>query len=208
MDHSAVLSEEGTPLSWSEFVAGLFEKAAPYLAVRGDLDHTRVSHSYALTLMSLEGGDSRIVEPAVIFHDVGWSVLKPEAISAAFGVMARGEEAERLNRIHEIQGALIAQEILRSFDYDRALTEKITAIIIRHDSGKKTDSREESLVKDADKLWRFSSAGFWHEKERQHLAATTLLDFLEQRYKGWFFSSAAVKLADKELVSRRQEIAS
>ncbi len=199
-------SERGSSPEWSEFIARLFEKAAPYLAVRGDVDHTRVSHDYALTLMCHDGGDRSIVEPAVILHDVGWSVLEPEVISAAFGVLAKGKEADRLNRVHEVEGAVIAQDILLSFDYDRGLIEKIAAIISRHDSGENSESHEEGLVKDADKLWRFSSAGFWHETERQHLKPTILLDFLELRYKGWFFSSAALTLAEKELLRRLDEI--
>ena len=199
-------SERGTRPEWAGFIGRLFEMAAPYLAVRGDMAHATVSHDYALTLMQQEGGDRRIVEPAVILHDVGWSALEPDDISAAYGVLAKGEEAERLNRIHEVRGAAIAQEILRSCDYDPDLVEDISAIISRHDSGKDAPSLEEGLVKDADKLWRFSRTGFWQEAERQQLKPETLLDFLDMRYRKWFFSPTALRLAQGELVRRRDEI--
>ena len=52
------------------------------------------------------------MEPAVILHDVGWSKLTPEQIKIAFGVRAGGEEADRLNRIHEVEGAVIAGQIV------------------------------------------------------------------------------------------------
>jgi hypothetical protein len=73
-----------------------------------------VSHQYALRLVAAEGGEAGIVEPAVILHDVGWSQLEPEQIRVAFGVRTGGEEAERLNRIHEREGAVIARRILQS----------------------------------------------------------------------------------------------
>jgi len=203
---SAVGSEGRKALQWPELIEGLFEAAAPYLAVRGDWDHTTVSHGYCLTLLQREGGDRRIVEPAVILHDVGWSALKPEEIFVAYGVLANGEEANRLNRIHETEGAAIAEKILRSFGVEPGLIETIRVIISRHDSGKNAPTLEEALVKDADKLWRFSKAGFWKEAERQQLKPQTLLDFLAARVKPWFFSPTALNLAREELDSRRQEI--
>ncbi len=193
-------------MEWFEFICRLFEKADPYLAVRGDMGHTKVSYDYSLILLQHEGGSKRIVEPAVILHDVGWSVLEPEVISAAFGVLAEGEEAERLNRIHETEGAAIAKQILRSFDYELGLVEQISAIISRHDSGENAHSLEEGLVKDADKLWRFSRTGYWEETERQHLKPATLFEFLELRCREWFFSPTALRLAEEELVRRRDEI--
>jgi hypothetical protein len=206
MGPSAVGSEGGRTLRWAELIEALFESAAPYLAVRGDWEHTTVSHGYCLTLLKQEGGDRRVVEPAVILHDVGWSALTPENISVAYGVLAKGEEAERLNRIHETEGAAIAEKILRSFDHDPDLIELICVIISRHDSGKDAPSLEEALVKDADKLWRFSRTGFWKETERQHLKPITLLDFLAAKLKGWFFSPTALTLAQQELDGRRDEI--
>jgi len=206
MDRSPLAPEGTATLQWSQFIDRLFKMAAPYLGVRGNWDHTTVSHGYCLTLLQQEGGDRRIVEPAVILHDVGWSALDPEDISSAYGVLAKGEESERLNRIHETEGAAIAEKILRSFDHDPDLIEIICAIISRHDSGKDAPSIEEALVKDADKLWRFSRTGFWKETERQHLKPITLLDFLAAKLAGWFFSPTALTVAQKELDRRRDEI--
>jgi len=205
-DSSTPTLEKDASADWLKLILILFEKAAPYLSIRQDMDHTRVSHGYALTLLQHEGGDRRVVEPAVILHDVGWSVLNPDAIAAAFGVEAKGEEARRLNRIHETEGAAIAAEILHSVDYDPGLVKKITAIIRRHDSGQVARSLEEELVKDADKLWRFSRTGYWQETKRQHLKPDALIQYLELRYKNWFFSSTALILAREELARRQSEI--
>ncbi len=191
---------------WPGFIRRLFQEAEPYLAVRGDMAHTRVSHDYALILMRQEGGNERIVEPAIILHDVGWSRLDPEDITMAFGVLARGEEADRLNRVHELEGASIAGHVLQSLDYDPLLIEKITSIIRTHDSGHEIRFREEGLVKDADKLWRSSKIGFWEEAERQDLDPKELYCFLKERYEKWFFTSTAVSLAGEDLEERAREI--
>ena len=194
-------------MDWNEFIRELFRLAEPYLKIRGDLPHAQVSHRYALRLLEEEGGESRIVEPAVILHDVGWSRLEPEQIKVAFGVRAGGQEAERLNRIHEREGAAIAGHILESLKYDPAWVDRITFLVGRHDSGDRADSLEEKLLKDADKLWRFSPFGFWNEIERQGLDQLELYQYLSDRYRSWFFTSTALKLAKEELRGRGKEIA-
>ncbi|MEW5725301.1 MAG: HD domain-containing protein [Thermodesulfobacteriota bacterium] len=192
---------------WDSFISRLFELAEPYLAVRGDGDHARVSHDYALLLLEKEGGDRRVVEPAVILHDVGWSALEPEQIRRAYGVRTSGEEAERLNRVHEVQGAAIARRLLESLAYDPDLTDRITAIIERHDSGREAASLEERLVKDADRLWRFSKVGLWRELEKQGgVDPVEYHDFVGARIEAWFFTATAADLARAELRDRAAEI--
>jgi CRISPR/Cas system-associated endonuclease Cas3-HD len=192
---------------WPQFIQNLFQIAEPYLTARGDVTHSRVSHSYALILMQHEGGDKKIVEPAIILHDVGWSTLDPQQIEAAYGVRAEGDEAERLNRKHELEGASIARQVLQDLDYDQGLIDNISLIIQRHDSGSQVDCLEEGLVKDADKLWRFSETGFWKEIERQGLGHGELHQYLSERYQGWFYTPSALSLAGEELEERAKEIA-
>jgi hypothetical protein len=193
-------------MEWSQFIAALFRLAEPYLAVRNDLPHAQIAHQFSLRLMSKEGGDQRIVEPAVILHDVGWSKLTPEQIKIAFGVRAVGEEADRLNRIHEVTGAALAGRLLQSLNYDPILIEQITSMIKRHDSGNSPDSLEEKILKDSDKLWRFSGVGFWQEVERQGVDCFEMYRFLG-RLLSCLFSPAGVFLAQEELKARAREIA-
>jgi HD superfamily phosphodiesterase len=194
-------------MEWSQFIQELFRLAEPFLSVRKDLPHAQISHQYCLRLLQKEGGNHLIVEPAVILHDVGWSKLTPEEIKMAFGVRISGEEAERLNRIHEVEGAAIAGQILQSLGYDPTMTEQITGMIRRHDSGNHPESLEEKLLKDSDKLWRFSAFGFWNEIERQGLESLELYHFLEARRPAWFYSPTALSLAEEELKARANEIA-
>ena len=193
-------------MEWSKVIHQLFQKAEPYLNTRGDKRHAEISHQYALYLMQHEGGNPKIIEPAVILHDVGWSCLNAQELAMAYGVRAAGKKAERLNRIHEVQGAAIAQNILASIGFDSWLIDKILEIVKRHDSGKKAYSLEEKVARDADKLWRFSEVGFWAEKKRQGLTAKELYDHLAEHYQSWFFTPTALTLSDEALKQRLKEI--
>lgn len=195
-----------TIMEWSEIIHQLFQMAEPYLRARGDKLHAEVSHQYALKLIKHEGGNHKIIEPAVILHDVGWSCLEPHELDLAYGVHAEGKEAVRLNRIHELQGATIAQNILANVELDPLLIEKIIAIIKRHDSGNIANSLEEKLVRDADKLWRYSKIGFWTEKKRQGLNANELYNHLAKYCRSWFFTPTALMRSQKELTQRLKEI--
>ncbi|MGW8302876.1 MAG: HD domain-containing protein [Desulfobacterales bacterium] len=188
-----------------QFTQELFRLAEPYLKARGDILHTRVAHKYALYLLEKEAGDKNIVEPAVILHDVGWSRLKPEEIEIAFGVNAKGEKAKKLNRLHEVEGARIAREILSKLGYETSSIDKIARIIERHDSGKNPQTIEEKLVKDADRLWRFSKIGYYHEMQRQNLTHEVRYHFLTRNMGKWFFTKTAKDLADTELQERVKE---
>ncbi len=180
----------------------LLKQAEPYLKMRNDFIHTRVAHGYAMLLLEKEGGNRKIVEPAIILHDVGWSALKPEDITHAYGLTATGANARKLNRIHEVQGARIAQEILANLGYDTATIHPIVNIIERHDSGKNPDTIEEKLVKDADKLWRFSKIGYHYELQRQATTHAERHAFLSKKIDSWFFTRTAKALAEKALQAR------
>jgi HD superfamily phosphodiesterase len=192
-------------VNWQEFIRTLFEMAEPYLTTRGDLLHTQVAHEYALLLIKEEGGDRRIVEPAIILHDVGWSRLDPEEIKGSFGVRAAGETAARINRVHELGGAVIARELLEELEYDPSLIDQIIPIVERHDSGREPKSLEEKLVKDADKLWRFSQVGYRDEMERQKLSPLERYQFLVKNLPSWFFTKTAKEVAERELEKRALE---
>ena len=191
---------------WNLFVQDLFRHAEPYLNVRGNLIHTQVAHGYALLLLDNEGGDRKIIEPAIILHDVGWSALRPEDIKGAYGVRATGEKAVKLNRIHEVEGARIAEELLLKLGCDSSTISHIVKIIARHDSGKNPCTVEEKLVKDADKLWRFSKIGYTHELKRQGLPHEVRYAFLVKNIDNWFFTKTAKTMAEKELQERFKEL--
>ncbi|HQE46782.1 MAG TPA: metal-dependent phosphohydrolase, partial [Rhodoglobus sp.] len=60
---------------------------------------------------------------------------------------------------HEKEGARIAREILHTVGLPAGDIERITEIIDGHDSRPNSMSLEDSIVKDADKLWRVTPHG-------------------------------------------------
>ena len=106
-------------------------------------------------------------------------------------------------------GAAIARRILEDEDYDAGLTGRIVDIIERHDSGVKAYSQEERLVKDADRLWRFSKVGMWQELGKQGgVEPMEYHDYVGARIDEWFFTPTAAVLAREELAQRAEEIES
>lgn len=133
--------------------------ALPYQDKRDDEGHTEVTLSYARKLVELEDGNEDIVIPAIILHDIGWSQLSRENRFLIFDDTAKPEEKLSVRLRHQNKSVEIAREILTEVGYPAELIEEILEIISEHDTREGFISRNEGLVRDADKLWRFSKAG-------------------------------------------------
>lgn len=127
----------------------------PYLDVRANDAHTLISYNIARALLRLRPeADAAIVLPAILFHDVGWKFVPEDKLAGSIGPKPIYPECVRQ---HEIEGARVAREALGALgDYD---IETIAAIIDGHDTRKTALSLNDALVKDADKLWRFTAHG-------------------------------------------------
>jgi HD superfamily phosphodiesterase len=173
----------------------IFNLAGPYLDTRDNDIHTRVAYSFALKLLGAEGGDERVVIPAVLLHDLGWKMIPEELHLKAFGP---GKLDLEVNRIHEVEGARIAREILESINYDPDLIEEIVTIISGHDSRRDALSLNDAIVKDSDKLWRFSKEGLVVDPKRFGVDPALHAEWLKHMINGWFFTETAKKLAKEE----------
>jgi hypothetical protein len=139
--------------------ARIWELVTPYLQTRDNDVHTLYSYAMAAQLCRLHPeADEHIVLPAIIMHDSGWSTVDEEI---AFQAIAPGRDGTFKWAIfqHEKEGARIAREILEQVDYSAADIDEICAIIDGHDTRLTSLSLNDSLVKDADKLWRITPHG-------------------------------------------------
>jgi len=152
--------------------------------------------------MEAEGGNERIVIPAIILHDVGWQKVPEELHLKAFGPKATLPE---ITRVHETEGVKIAKGILDEVNYDAEATTRILEIIDGHDTRKQAISLNDEIVKDADKLWRYSKKGFYIDIERFGETYTQGLDRLRKDLPDYFFTDTASTLARKELQKRERE---
>jgi HD superfamily phosphodiesterase len=176
--------------------------ATPFLDTRHNLVHTAISTSLAFELLDKEDGDEDIVIPAILLHDTGWKRVPSELHLKAFGPRA---SEPKLNRLHEVEGVKIAQEILQKLKYDAVKTEKILEIIDGHDSRTTPVSLNDMIVKDADKLWRYSSSGFYIDIERFGESHKDGLERLRSNLAGWFFTATAKQVAAEKLKKREND---
>jgi len=131
--------------------------ARPWLDVRSNDEHTLISYRLGQALLrTCPGLDAAVVLPAILMHDVGWKRFPPEQLAQAVGPNPKYPE---LQRAHEIEGVKIAAEAFARLAIPRVVTEQILAIIDGHDTRKAAISPEDAVMKDADKLWRFTDHG-------------------------------------------------
>jgi HD superfamily phosphodiesterase len=146
---------------------------------------------FAWQLLEAEGGDPDVVIPAIILHDVGWSRLSDDEQRQAFGPPPRRLD---LNIFHEQQGAEIAAGILASIGYDPTLAGEIVQIINGHDNRPEALSLNDSLVKDADRLFRLTRRGYMIFLEFFNLEFRSYLAAMASVADGWYFTETAKRL--------------
>lgn len=169
------------------------EAAKAYLDTRQNEVHTSICCGFARRLLAgYPDAREGVVLPAVMLHDVGWKMVPEEKQLGAFGPKANDVEALRL---HEVEGARIAGEILRSLGYDGDNTEEIMAIIDGHDSRHYATSLNDSLVKDSDKLWRYTPTGVGIDHIRFNIERGSYLEWLGGTIDGWLFLPLARAMA-------------
>lgn len=185
----------------------IWELALPHQDKRDDPGHAEVALRYATELVISEKGNEDVVIPAIILHDVGYSQLPKERRLTVFNMGARDEDKRAVVFEHQIESIKLAAKILRKVNYPEDLTDEILEIISQHDTREGFISKNEGIVRDADKLWRTSREG--------HVAAETRAKAREaERYKNieegikkpnYFYSETARQMALTDLKIRMQE---
>jgi len=131
--------------------------ARPWLDVRSNDEHTWIAYQLGRALLRLHPeADGSVVLPAILLHDVGWKMFPEEQLAQAIGPNAKYPE---LQRSHELESLRIARAALNKLALPSVDVERVLAIVDGHDTRKKPFSIEDALMKDADKLWRFTAHG-------------------------------------------------
>jgi len=182
----------------------VYKKAEPYWATRKNHLHVPSSYDFARRLLSFyPSADEGIVLPAVLLHDVGWKMVPEEKQRDAFGPEVKDHETRRF---HETEGVRIAREILTSLDYDKAKTVEILSIIDGHDTRKDPLSLNDKLVKDSDKLWRFTPYCVKIAHRHFGFELGEYFVWLAKRVDEWFFTNEAKVMAREALNQARKEL--
>jgi len=168
----------------------------------GDVEHTRRVVAYGKTLLDREPGNPRVVVPALIIHDTGWSKVDFSDFVDAPAVDKKDTASVRLHMDH---GAGIARKILEAVGWDPAITEQIVDIVAVHDAPEKiraSHNPDAALVFEADWLDKYGKAS---EKRYSEIFSDKnkieeLNRYLE-RNKFVFFRSKAAKRLLAEITS-------
>ncbi|MFM9920023.1 HD domain-containing protein [Lacisediminihabitans sp. H27-G8] len=137
---------------------GLWRAVEVEMQTRGNNIHIPISFAFAERLCdSYPEADSLVVRVAILLHDTGWArVDETKIISEGFG---KDWRRAQIRFEHEIKGCEIAREVLPGLGFDAEFIARVTDIIDGHDTRAESYSIEDSLVRDADRLWRFTPAG-------------------------------------------------
>jgi len=179
----------------------IHEKAKPYLNTRHNDVHVALSYGFARKLLShYPEADERIVLPAILLHDVGWKMVPEEKQLDAFGPTIKDSQVQRF---HELEGVRIANKILKSLNWNQERIMEIVAIIDGHDTREEAHSLHDRLVKDADKLWRYTPVGVDIDHKRFGIDRNTYLEYLASVTERWFFTPEAKRMAGEALAEAR-----
>ncbi len=176
---------------------------------RDDPGHAAVTLRYATVLLESEGGDEDVVVPAIILHDIGYSQLSKERRLTVFDRSKTDEQRRAVQLEHQAAGVILAKGLLVKLEYHRDLVPEILEIISQHDTRKGFISKNEGLVRDSDKLWRFSKEAFEVGKRRPRTGSDTRLKDLEADIDkpGHFYSERARQIAREQLEARKKQAA-
>jgi hypothetical protein len=177
----------------SDIYDAIVERARPYLDTRQNEIHVQLSYDFARDLLkSYPEADALVVLPAIILHDVGWKMVPEEEQLNAFGPNMNNKEMQRL---HEVEGVRIAREILESLGFAQEKTEEISKIIDGHDTRRVALSLNDAIVKDADKIWRYTPIGVGIDHSRFRMSREDHISMLERFVEQWFFTDRGKEMA-------------
>lgn len=177
----------------------VYLRARAYWTTRHNDIHVPLAYLHARQLLLAHPrADADVVIPAILMHDAGWIHVSEEEQLRAFNLDPTKRD-DRLRRLHETEGARIAHQELAATDLDRPRREAIVRIIDGHDSRVEPLSLEDSLVKDADKVWRFTPVGVALDVHRFRRTLPVHLGLLEPELDRVFFTARGKALASAAL---------
>lgn len=160
--------------------------------------HLPISVAYAERLCdAYPEADALLVRVTTLLHDTGWArVDETKIISEGFAGDWRKAD---IRFEHERHGCDIAREVLPGLGYDDEFVERVTAIIDGHDTRQVSHSLEDSLVRDADRLWRFTATGIALASGWFGLSPAEYARRLRSEIVPELLTDAAVQMAEAEL---------
>ena len=129
-----------------------------YMRARKNDVHIPLSYAFARELLKYyPDADEDIVSLAIILHDIGWySIDMRDIIEKGFGPNMMQSDVRFL---HESEGVRMSREVLEKTNWPEPVIAAVGEIIDGHDTRLQARSLNDRVVRDADKLWRFTVTG-------------------------------------------------
>lgn len=206
MPIDTALAVDTSPISTTPSTATdldpIWARVVPETRARSNDIHLPISLAYAERLCAVHPeADALLVRVTILLHDTGWGRVDEERILSE-GFSGDWRKAD-IRYEHERQGCLIAEEVLPQLGYDEAFVARVTAIIDGHDTRPEPRSLEDSLVRDADRLWRFDHTGIALAHNWFKMTPSAYMDRLETEIIPELQTSAARRMAEADLARSR-----
>ena len=171
----------------------------PFQDKREDIGHAEFVTYFAFVLNGFLKGDKNITIPAAILHDIGWCQMTKKELKQFY--LPNWKDFEpKLRKKHQEEGVNLSEKILKEVNYPLQHISEILEIISEHDTRKGFFSKNDGIVRDADKLWRFTlpqSKIFLNKRGTKDNLYTKYLGYINQ--EGFFYSNISKEIAKKEL---------
>ena len=137
----------------------VWRAAEPYMRARKNDVHIPLSFDWAQQLLAVHpDADRDICSLAILLHDIGWySIDMGRIISEGF----RGDNflQSDVRYLHETEGVRLGTEVLQETGWSESIIAAVCEIIDGHDTRPDPHHLNDRVVRDADKLWRYSVTG-------------------------------------------------
>lgn len=177
----------------------LWRAAEPYMRARRNDIHIPLSFYFAeLLLDDYPDADELVTRVAILLHDTGWArVDAQKMITEGFRAANWRQSDARIQ--HEIEGCNIARELLPGLGFDTVFITQVTDIIDGHDTRLDHHSLEDAIVRDADRLWRFTPTGTAFSAEWFGTTPREIIENLEAVVLDELITASGRRMAEAEM---------
>lgn len=183
----------------------VWRAAEPYMRARKNDVHIPLSFAWAQRLLDLyPQADRDVCSLAILLHDIGWySIDMGDIIEQGF----RGDNflQSDVRYLHETEGVRLGTEVLRKTGWGEDMIAQVCQIIDGHDTRPEPHHLNDSIVRDADKLWRFSVTGVSVACDWFGVTPRAYADRLENQFQ-LLETEAAPDMARAELAATRRAL--
>ena len=137
----------------------VWRAAERYMRARKNDVHIPLSFAWAQRLLAeYPEADRDVCSLAILLHDIGWYAIDMDDIIEK-GFSGPNMLQSDVRYLHEAEGVRMATDVLEQTDWDAAVVAQVCEIIDGHDTRLEPRHLNDRIVRDADKLWRFSVTG-------------------------------------------------